>query len=403
MSLNSVPDSERLTIAIFGKCNSGKSMLVNAITNQNMSIVSHIKGTTTDIVKKNMELKPLGAVTIIDTAGFDDDTTLGKLRVNNTIKIASICDIAIFVSDNLINNTAVLDNKEQDFIKTYLKSKQNLIIVFNNKTDNSFKNYGNKFLLEELNLSAVVVNALKNLGVEELKNLLGKTTLLKKEKKLVADLVSKNDIVILVTPIDESAPKGRLILPQQQTIRELLEIGAITIVVEPSELEKTLKTLNTKPKLVICDSQAFKIVNDLIPKDISLTSFSILFARKKGDFNLQMESLKSIDSLNDDDIILIAEGCTHHKQCNDIGSVQIPNILKRYTNKNLKFVFTGGSDFNIDKNAKLVIHCGACMLSDNQMNERINLIKTAKIPMTNYGMVLAYCNGIINRCKKLFD
>ncbi len=392
MSINMTPYAERITIAFFGVRNAGKSSLVNAITNQKMALVSDVKGTTTDPVSKAMELLPLGPVTIIDTAGIDDEGQLGELRVEKTIEILNKTDIAILVSDaqNQLNN---YDKKLIDIFK----EKNIKYIVAYNKAD----------LLSSIPQqkdNEIFVSALNNININELKDLIGtivKTT--KKETTILKDIVGKNDVVVLVTPIDASAPKGRLILPQQQIIRELLEVGAITVIVQPDELNMTLAKFPEKPKLVITDSQVFKRVNAILPSDIPLTSFSILFARYKGILSYSVDGVKAIENLKDNDTILISEGCTHHRQCEDIGSVKIPKWLQEYTGKKLNFEFSSGLSFtdNIFRYS-MIIHCGACMLKDNEVLNRYEYAKNNNIPISNYGITIAYMNNILDRSIEIF-
>ena len=392
MSINITPYAERITIAFFGVRNAGKSSLVNAITNQKMALVSDVKGTTTDPVSKAMELLPLGPVTIIDTAGIDDEGQLGELRVEKTIEILNKTDIAILVSDaqNQLNS---YDKKLIDIFK----EKNIKYIVVYNKAD----------LLSSIPQqkdNEIFVSALNNININELKDLIGtivKTT--KKETTILKDIVGKNDVVVLVTPIDASAPKGRLILPQQQVIRELLEVGAITVIVQPDELNMTLAKFPEKPKLVITDSQVFKKVNAILPSDIPLTSFSILFARYKGILSYSVDGVKAIENLKDNDTILISEGCTHHRQCEDIGSVKIPKWLQEYTGKKLNFEFSSGLSFtdNIFRYS-MIIHCGACMLKDNEVLNRYEYAKNNNIPISNYGITIAYMNNILDRSIEIF-
>ena len=392
MSINITPYAERITIAFFGVRNAGKSSLVNAITNQKMALVSDVKGTTTDPVSKAMELLPLGPVTIIDTAGIDDEGQLGELRVEKTIEILNKTDIAILVSDaqNQLNS---YDKKLIDIFK----EKNIKYIVVYNKAD----------LLSSIPQqkdNEIFVSALNNININELKDLIGtivKTT--KKETTILKDIVGKNDVVVLVTPIDASAPKGRLILPQQQVIRELLEVGAITVIVQPDELNMTLAKFLEKPKLVITDSQVFKKVNAILPSDIPLTSFSILFARYKGILSYSVDGVKAIENLKDNDTILISEGCIHHRQCDDIGSVKIPKWLQEYTGKKLNFEFSSGLSFtdNIFRYS-MIIHCGACMLKDNEVLNRYEYAKNNNIPISNYGITIAYMNNILDRSIEIF-
>ena len=392
MSLNEKVSAERIHIAFFGLRNAGKSSVVNAVTGQSLSVVSDVKGTTTDPVKKAMELLPLGPVVIIDTAGIDDEGALGELRVEKTKKILNKTDIAILVID------AVKGMQKEDIALTEDFKKRNIpfIIAFN-KVD----------LLSEksaLNDNEIYVSAKENFNIDELKNLIGKLikTQENTEKTLLGDIVNENDLIILVTPIDSSAPKGRLILPQQQTIRELLDIGATVVVTKDTELKATLEKFKSPPKLVITDSQAFKKVSAIVPETIELTSFSILFARYKGELWGAVEGANKLDELQDGDLVLISEGCTHHRQCGDIGTEKLPNWIKKYTNKNIGFDFTSGSDFSEDLSKyKLIIHCGACMLTEREMKTRISLAEEQQIPISNYGIIIAKINGILERAVKM--
>ena len=392
MSMNIAPYGERLTIAFFGVRNAGKSSLVNAITNQQMALVSDVKGTTTDPVSKAMELLPLGPVTIIDTAGIDDEGKLGELRIEKTIDVLKRTDIAILVAN--------AQNKLNDYDKK-------LIDVFKEKNIKYIIAYNKSDLLNDIpkqTENEIFVSALNNINIDELKNLIGVIAQVnKKENTILKDIVNKNDVVVLVTPIDASAPKGRLILPQQQVIRELLEVGAITVIVQPDELQVALSKLSNKPKLVITDSQVFKKVNAILPSDILLTSFSILFARYKGILSFSVEGVRAIEQLKNDDTILISEGCTHHRQCEDIGSVKIPKWLQDYTGKKLNFEFSSGLSFSDDiSKYSMIIHCGACMLKDIDVLNRYKMAKDKNIPISNYGITIAYLNGILNRSIEIF-
>lgn len=392
MSLNSTPSSERIHIGFFGKTNVGKSSVVNALTGQNLSLVSDVKGTTTDPVNKAMELLPLGPVVVIDTAGYDDETELGKLRVDKTLSVLNKIDIAVLVVDAREGVSEIDNNIINEF-----KTKNIKYVVVYNKMDllNSPK---------ILNSNEIYVSSLNNTNIYELKELIAKiygTDV--NEQFLVKDIIQKNDVVILVTPIDESAPKGRLILPQQQVIRELLEVGAITMVVQVEELAKTIEILGSKPKLVITDSQVFGIVQKIVPEDIYLTSFSILFARYKGVLKDAVKGAIALEYLKDGDKILIAEGCTHHRQCNDIGTVKLPTWIKNYTCKQLDFEFTSGGTFPEDLSKyALIVHCGGCMLKDKEVLFRYKNAKNNEIKITNYGISIAYMNKILKRSVEIF-
>lgn len=392
MSLNEKVSAERLHIAFFGLRNAGKSSVVNAVTNQELSVVSDVKGTTTDPVKKTMELLPIGPVVIIDTAGIDDEGDLGKLRVKKTINILNKTDIAILVVDA----TKGLQQEDMKLVEDFKKRNIPYIIAFN-KCD---------LIAEQQSpeQNEIYISAKENININELKELIGKLSkTTENEKSLLGDIIKPNDTVVLVTPIDSSAPKGRLILPQQQTIRELLDIGATVVVTKDTELEATLTKLKNPPTLVITDSQAFKKVSAIVPESVELTSFSILFARYKGELWGAVKAADELDNLQDGDCILISEGCTHHRQCGDIGTEKLPNWIKNYTNKNVTFDFTSGGDFpeNLEK-YKLIVHCGACMLTEREMKSRISLSNEQQIPLSNYGIMIAKLNGILKRATNPF-
>ncbi len=384
MSINETASANRIHIGIFGRRNSGKSSLINAITGQDIAIVSDVLGTTTDPVQKTMELLPLGPVVIIDTPGLDDEGELGNMRVKKAKDVLRKCDIAIIVCDASLGMTSF----EED-IANECKTRDIPHIIVMNKCD-----------VAESDTEYLHVSALTNKNIDELKEKLASLSK-SEEKYIVRDLVNEKDIVILVTPIDESAPKGRIILPQQQVLRELLDAGAITLVVQPSELSDSL--LKVKPSLVITDSQVFGKVSQIVPDNIPLTSFSILFVRKKGFLKKAIEGADYLDKLKDGDVVLISEGCTHHRQCNDIGTVKLPKWIKDYTGKDISFEFTSGGEFpeNLSKYA-LVVHCGGCMLNDREVKYRMNTASQNGIPMTNYGITIAKIHGILDRCKNLF-
>ena len=385
MSLNDTVSAERIHIGFFGLRNAGKSSLVNKITNQEMSLVSDIKGTTTDPVKKSMELLPLGPVTIIDTPGLDDIGPLGEMRIRKTKEMLNICDIAIFVTENLS-----ITPEEEEIINV-IKNKGLPYILVHNKMD-LYKEYPKNTLNE------IYISTSMQMGIEELKEAIGKLSIQKKEIHFINDFVNEGDIVILVTPIDSSAPKGRMILPQQLAIRDLLDKGAVAVVTQVEQLKSTLENLHSKPKMVVTDSQAFSKVMKIVPIDIPLTSFSILMARYKGFLDTAIKGAFQIDNLKDNSKILICEGCTHHRQCEDIGTVKLPSWLKKYTNKDLGFEFTSGHGFKDDLSSySLIIHCGACMLNDNEVKSRMEMAKRSNIPFTNYGIAIAHMNGILKR------
>ncbi len=387
MSLNATPSSERIHIGIFGRTNAGKSSLINALTGQSLAIVSDLSGTTTDPVSRAMELLPLGPVVITDTAGLGDKTELGMLREEKTLAVLDKTDIAIICVD--INEG--IGAEEEKIISTAKKRKIPFIIV-RNKLDE-----GKKVLAEYER--DICVSAKTGENIDRLKELLGSLSTGGEKKRLVGDLIKKGDIVLLVIPIDESAPKGRLILPQQQTIRDILEAGGVAVAVKDTELEKALEKIS--PALVITDSQAFKKVAEILPEEMPLTSFSILFSRYKGELSQMAAAAKKLENLKENDTILIAEGCTHHRQCGDIGTVKLPAWIEKKAGKKFGFEFVSGSDFPTDLSKyALIVHCGGCMLSEREVKNRISAAKEAGVPITNYGTMIAYINGILERSIK---
>ena len=403
MSLSNTPTSERIHIGFFGLRNSGKSSLVNKITNQDMSIVSDIKGTTTDSVKKSMELLPIGPVIIIDTPGIDDKGLLGNKRVENAEKILRNCDIGVLVSIAGIK----LNDDELELVKSF-KERNIPYVIVRNKIDllDEEKIEEDKKVLNEFINNLVYVSTFNEEGIEDLKTLIGKKYIEYKDNNdlneihFVGDLIKKNDLVVLVTPIDKAAPKGRLILPQQLAIRDIIDFGGIVVVTKETELKETLNSLGKKPDLVITDSQVFKFVEEIIDKDIPLTSFSILMARYKGFLETAVKGVKSLEELREKKKanILISEGCTHHRQCDDIGTVKIPKILKKFLEFEPNLNFTSGNEFPKDiEKYDLIIHCGGCMLNQNEMKYRMEYAKSKNIPFTNYGICLAYMQGILDR------
>ena len=392
MSLNNTPSSERLHIGFFGMRNAGKSSLVNAVTGQRLSLVSHIKGTTTDPVKKAMELLPVGPVVIVDTPGLDDEGILGEMRVKRARDMLSGVHIAVLVVDALRGMS-----DEDKSLAAEIESRKLPLIIAMNKADllGSVPENGDNI---------IYVSAETGSGINELKEKLASLSeTAKSDRKILADIVSKNDVVMLVTPIDESAPKVRLILPQQQTIRELLEIGAVTIVVQVEEISTALDGLRIRPKLVITDSQAFGRVSELVPEDIMLTSFSILFARYKGDLDTVVGGADKLSHLRDGDRVLISEGCTHHRQCKDIGTVKLPDWIRKFSGKSLDFTFTSGGEFPDDLSEfALVVHCGGCTLNEKEMKSRLEKCRQQGIPVTNYGTAIAEMNGILRRSLEVF-
>ena len=398
MGMNETPSSERKHIAFFGCRNAGKSSLVNAITGQNLSIVSDVLGTTTDPVNKTMEILPLGPVVITDTPGLDDEGELGQLRIGKAKEALRKTDLAILVIDS---EKGFSDNDGEIF-ETIKEKKIPYIIVYNksdiSKNDDDINDVSKRYEIPSENFSKV--SSLNGEGIYELKDRMA--AMLNEssgEKALIGDLVNEGDIVVLVVPIDKAAPKGRLILPQQQTIRDLLDNGAIPIVCRDSELSKVIDKYKTDIKLVVTDSQAFKKVGQIVPEEIPLTSFSILFSRYKGELDHQLEGVEALKNLKDGDNVLIAEGCTHHRQCGDIGTEKIPAMLKKAGDLNIDFVHGVEYPDDLDK-YKVIIHCGGCMLNEKEMKYRIEAAKERGVAITNYGMCIAYFTGVLERSMK---
>ena len=407
MSLNNVPSSERTHIGIFGKRNAGKSSVINAITGQSLAIVSDIKGTTTDPVLKSMELLPLGPVVLIDTPGLDDEGDLGHLRIQKAYQILNKTDIALLVIDGTAGMTA-----EDYQILDRIRAKDiPYLIVFNKAdlapdADTSDTDTSNADTSDTADAANVIwVSAVTGLHIQELKERLA--TLLPDEdsgKTILGDLIRPSDFIVLVVPIDKAAPKGRLILPQQQTIRDILDHNAISIVVKETDLKHTLETLGKKPALVITDSQVFDKAAADTPSDIPLTSFSILFARYKGNLKTLVDGARMLRHLENGDKILISEGCTHHRQCDDIGTVKLPRLIRNYTGKELEFEFTSGTEFPFSlEKYRLIVHCGGCMLNEREMKYRIRCAEDAGIPITNYGTAIACMKGILERSIEIFS
>ena len=393
MSLKNTPSAERTHIGIFGLRNAGKSSLLNKVTNQNISIVSDVLGTTTDPVRKSMELLPLGPVTFIDTPGIDDDGTLGSMRIQKTKKVLNIIDIAILVLDA----TLQINEKEQELIDLFKKKNIPYLLVYN-KSDLLDK------IPQSIPNNEIYVSAKTGLNIELLKETLSNIANKKDNKKIVSDLVKKGDKIVLVIPIDKGAPKGRIILPQQLVLRELIDSETMVIVTNENNISEHLNNLNEKPNLVITDSQVFGKVNRSLPNDILLTSFSILLARYKGNLNTLVKGASALDNLKDNDTILISEGCTHHRQCEDIGTVKLPKWIKEYTNKNINFEFSSGTEFPEDLSKySLILHCGGCMINEREMHYRLEQANDANIPITNYGMTIAKINGILDRSLEIFN
>ena len=391
MGLNDIPSGERVHIGFFGRRNAGKSSIVNAVTNQGLSLVSDVAGTTTDPVYKAMELLPIGPVVIIDTAGYDDEGILGEMRVKSTRQALNRTDIAVLVVDAALG----MGECEKELTELFAQ-KQIPYIVAVNKTDIAGANMQDD--------RSVLVSAKTGEGIFELKEKLGALAKLPaRDVRLIGDKLQRNDLVVLVVPIDESAPKGRLILPQQQTIRDILDADACAVVVKDTELADTIAALGKKPKLVITDSQAFASANKQTPHDIMLTSFSILMARYKGFLDTAVEGAVAIDRLKDGDKVLISEGCTHHRQCGDIGTVKIPNWLKKHTGKNVEIHTTSGREFPEDLSPyALVIHCGGCMLTPKEMTYRMKCALDQGVAFTNYGVAIAHMTGILKRSVEIF-
>ncbi|MDR2596193.1 MAG: [FeFe] hydrogenase H-cluster maturation GTPase HydF [Treponema sp.] len=385
MSLNETPQGERLHIGIFGRRNAGKSSLLNSLTGQDIAVVSEVKGTTTDPVYKTMELLPIGPVVFIDTAGIDDDSELGELRIGKTRKVLRKTDIALLVVD------AEEGLSEED---------RRLIAIFEDLGVKHLVVYNKSDLMQDTPRGEFCVSCKTGKNIHELKEKIAEVGKEKEnERRLIADLISANDVVVLVIPIDKAAPKGRLILPQQQAIRDILEAGAIAAVTREVEFGDTLKRLKAPPALVITDSQVFGRVSQETPADVPLTSFSILMARYKGILESAVHAAKTLDTIQDGDRILISEGCTHHRQCDDIGTVKLPKWIKQYTKKEPVFEFSSGTEFPNDLSGyKLIIHCGGCMLNSREMIYREHFARKAGIPMTNYGVAISFMQGILERC-----
>lgn len=393
MSLNATPQGERLHIGLFGRRNAGKSSLVNALTGQSLAIVSDVMGTTTDPVLKAMELLPIGPVVMIDTPGLDDEGQLGELRVKKSYQMLNKSDLALLVVDA---STGLTD--EDRLILNRIKGKKIPYLIVYNKCD----------LCETCgpdSEDSIYVSAEQKIKIFELKERIGKLIPDEEDgKRLIGDLLSPSDIAVLVVPIDKAAPKGRLILPQQMTIRDILDADATAFVVKETELASTLQTLNRKPKVVVTDSQVFERVAAETPKDVYMTSFSILMARYKGNLEALASGAKALETIADGDVILISEGCTHHRQCGDIGTEKLPNWIRKYTGKDVSFEFTSGTEFPSElEKYKMIIHCGGCMLNEKEVKYRMKCAADAGKPMTNYGTAIAYMNGILARSMEIFN
>ena len=391
MSMNNTPSGERTHIGFFGRRNAGKSSIVNAVTGQDLAVVSDVKGTTTDPVSKAMELLPLGPVMIIDTPGYDDVGELGGLRVKKTRQVLNKTDIAVLVTDG----TQPLQDTDRELMELF-RAKEIPFLVVRNKAD----------LLPEIPEDTdreIWVSALQGRKIQELKERIARLRQEAPEKRIIADKLNPGDLAVLVVPIDKAAPKGRLILPQQQTIRDILEAGAGAIVVRDSELALTLQKLGRDPELVITDSQVFGPVSKLVPRQVPLTSFSILMARYKGLLEEAVRGAAAVAGLRDGDTVLIAEGCTHHRQCDDIGTVKIPNWLRKATGKALNIRVCSGTEFPDDLSGiALVVHCGGCMLNEREVRYRMKCAVDQGVPITNYGILIAHLNGILKRSIEIF-
>lgn len=390
MGMNKTPTGERVHIGFFGRRNAGKSSVLNAVIGQELAVVSDVKGTTTDPVYKSMELLPLGPVTVIDTPGIDDEGELGTLRVRKSYQVLNKTDVAVIVVDS----QAGFGEQEEKLLNRMQEKQIPCVLVFN-KMDQK-----NAVCPEKIkDIPVLGVSARTKAGITELKETIAKAAKTEAvSKPLVSDLLDPSDFVVLVVPIDKAAPKGRLILPQQQTIRDILEAGAVSIVVKDNELKNTLENIGKKPKLVITDSQAFGKVSKDTPEDILLTSFSILFARYKGNLERLVEGAAVLDEIRDGDKVLICEGCTHHRQCGDIGTEKLPKWIEKHTGAQPEFVFTSGTEFPDDLSPyKLIIHCGGCMLNEREMKYRMKCAADQGVSMTNYGVAIAHMHGILKR------
>lgn len=391
MSLNDTPSGERIHIGFFGRRNAGKSSLVNAVTGQETAVVSDVKGTTTDPVYKAMELLPLGPVEIIDTPGYDDEGELGELRVKRTRRILAKTDIAVLVTDI----SRGMGECEEELVRLFRERDIPYITAFNKCDGDSPAPEGERI---------IGVSAKENRNIYRLKEMIAAAAEKSgSQRRIIGDLIGQGDIVVLVTPIDEAAPKGRMILPQVQTLRDILDSSGIAVFTKETELEKTLESLDSPPKMVVTDSQAFAMVSEIVPESVPLTSFSILMARYKGFLETAVKGAAAIRSLKEGDRIIISEGCTHHRQCGDIGSVKLPRLLKKYTGKDFDIQLTSGRDFPEElSGVNLVIHCGGCMLSEKEMLYRRRTAEAQNVPFTNYGIALALFNGILRRSLGIF-
>lgn len=401
MGMNQTPTAERTHIGFFGKRNAGKSSVMNAVTGQDIAVVSDVKGTTTDPVYKSMELLPLGPVVMMDTPGIDDEGDLGNLRVKKSYQVLNKTDVAVLV----IDGTAGAAEEDKALLDRIRAKEIPYVVVLNKKelAPPEAEQDTARFL-ELAEDHMIFVSAADGSGIHELKEMIGRIAETEEpEKYLVRDLLAPSDVAVLVVPIDSAAPKGRLILPQQQTIRDILEAGAISVVAKETELRDALGKLGTKPKMVITDSQAFAQVAKDTPDDILLTSFSILMARYKGNLEQAVRGVTALDALEDGDTVLISEGCTHHRQCDDIGTVKIPRWIREYTGREIQIETTSGTEFPDDLTKyKLIVHCGGCMLNEREMKYRLSCAQDQGVPMTNYGILIAYVKGILKRSVQVF-
>ena len=396
MSMNQTPASERVHIGFFGRRNAGKSSVMNAVTGQDLAVVSDVRGTTTDPVYKSMELLPLGPVVMMDTPGIDDEGELGALRVRKSYQVLNKTDAAVLVIDGGVGVTP----EDKALLKRIREKKIPYVIAVNKKelaSPDALEKIVDELGSEDGEI--IAVSAATGEGIDELKEQIAAATDTEEpERYIVRDLLKPSDMAVLVVPIDKAAPKGRLILPQQQTIRDILEADAVSVVVKETELKNVLGQFQNKPKMVITDSQAFEKVAADTPEDILLTSFSILFARYKGDLAAVVKGVTALDTLEDGDAILISEGCTHHRQCDDIGTVKLPRWIREYTGKEIRIETTSGTEFPDDLTKyKMIVHCGGCMLNEREMKYRLKCAEDQGVPMTNYGITIAYMKGILKR------
>lgn len=401
MSMNQTPASERVHIGFFGRRNAGKSSVMNAVTGQDLAVVSDVRGTTTDPVYKSMELLPLGPVVMMDTPGIDDEGELGALRVRKSYQVLNKTDAAVLVIDGGVGVTP----EDKALLKRIWEKKIPYVIAVNKKelaAPDALEKIVDELSSEDGEI--IAVSAATGEGIDELKEQIAAAADTEEpERYIVRDLLKPSDMAVLVVPIDKAAPKGRLILPQQQTIRDILEADAVSVVVKETELKNVLGQFQNKPKMVITDSQAFEKVAADTPEDILLTSFSILFARYKGDLAAVVKGVTALDTLEDGDAILISEGCTHHRQCDDIGTVKLPRWIREYTGKEIRIETTSGTEFPDELTKyKMIIHCGGCMLNEREMKYRLKCAEDQGVPMTNYGITIAYMKGILKRSVEVF-